>query len=226
MTSLQQEAQAGFEQCVVFVEHITGIGYGLPYARNYLNLPGVRTVASGATPKVGDIAIWGANQNQASSAGHVAIVTGLSPSGQATVTGTNWPEGSSARSMVLTPANYPTAFLTPSSEPNLQGATLSGALAPTADNTGGAANVSSFTSSGTYTTLQQAMSDTGFLHLGAVPAFFRWLSQGALLRRIGFTMAALVAIGVGIYLLTRRNIAAAPAQFVANNRLGGLGAYK
>src|ERR1700758_406542 len=125
-TSLADEAQRGFEQCVVFVEHITGIGYGLPYAYDYLNLPGVRSVASGAKPSVGDIAIWGANSGGASSAGHVAIVTGISPSGAVAVTGTNWPEGSSARTSIIGTGGMgsPTAYLTPSSMPNLNGATL------------------------------------------------------------------------------------------------------
>ena len=211
MTTLAEEASKGFEQCVVFVEHITGVGYGLPYAKDYLGLPGVRTVASGATPNIGDIAIWGGGANGASSAGHVALVTGLSPSGQVSVTGTNWPEGSTARTSIVGTGGMgsPTAYLTPGSKT---------ALSPTSDITGGAAGVSSFTSSGTYTTLSQAMSDTGFLHLGAVPAFFRWLSQGALLRRLGFTMAALVAIAVGIYLLTRRNVGADIANAVANRK--------
>jgi hypothetical protein len=197
MSTLAQEMGAGFEQCVVFVEHVTGVGYNQPTAASYLT---AFSKYLHTTPQVGDIAIWGANQGGALGAGHVALVTSISPSGSVNVTGTNWPEGSGAvtRAIGTGGMGVPTAYLTPSDV----GGTSSGAsgAAPAPDVTGGV---------GASSTFAAAKTGSG-LSLGP------WnLLSGSALRRTGFTLAGLALVGIGLLLLLRRDIPGAVAKVAA-----------
>lgn len=196
MTTLAQEAQNVGEQCVVFVEHVTGVGYGLGTAADYLT--SFKSSLTN-TPQVGDIAIWGANSNGADSAGHVAIVTALTPTGTPIVTGANWAAGTPFGAGAYTNQvgtngmGAPTAFLNP--------ADVGGTTAATGPE-GAATDTAASAASGTFA---PAATGSGW-------SIGPWqLLSGSALRRTGFTLVGIALIGVGLMLLLRRDIGAAVA---------------
>lgn len=210
-------ASSALEQCVVFVENVTGTHYDVGTASQMLNLPGAQSVASGATPNVGDLAIWGANQGGASGAGHVGIVSSISPSGTAYVTSTNWPEGQlGEHTMALTSSNYPTAFL-PSSLSGGGDATLT-----TANITAGGVTANAPAGPAKVKSLGDILSDvpgsglpvvgTVIKGLTAPVAIVEWVAQGGVWKRGVLLAAALFAFGLGLFLLLRRDLPSGAAM--------------
>ncbi len=96
MTLLGGVIQAGSDfgvQCLQFVTNVTGIPTGVG-STHFGTAGQLETYAQSnnllhSTPSLGDIAVYGAGQGGAGSAGHAGIVTALS-GGQIGVTSTNW----------------------------------------------------------------------------------------------------------------------------------------
>lgn len=111
LQSVQNAASWAGEQCVAFVQDVTGVlvnGNAKDYLTQY-------SAHVHSTPKLGDIAVWGAGVNGADKTyGHVGIVSAIDQSGGVFITSTNAPEGSAASTWKLgTLLGNPSGYITP-----------------------------------------------------------------------------------------------------------------
>lgn len=111
LQNVQDAASWAGEQCVAFVQNVTGVNVS-GNAKDYLTQYASHVHS---TPKLGDIAVWGAGVNGADPKyGHVGIVSGLDQSGGTFITSTNAPEGSAASTWKLgTLLGAPSGYITP-----------------------------------------------------------------------------------------------------------------
>lgn len=191
-------------QCLQFVNNITG---GAGAAFNTAGDLAASAKSSGklsSTPQLGDVAVWGNGQGGAAGEGHAGIVTGIQ-NGLVQVTSTNWPKSQGATQYTVGAGNNPVGMGLPSGyiDPtSIGGKNIITGGAPTS--TAGMQQTGfsiSPDANASYTSLSTAMSNTGFLSLGAPAAFFHWLSQGVVLRRIGFTAAGVFLVVYGLHLV-------------------------
>lgn len=191
------------KQCLQFVNDLVGgTRYGsAAELTSAAQSQGILNTSS--TPHLGDIAVWGGGQGGALSAGHAAIVTGLSNGVQ--VTGTNWPGGSGAAQYTVGYGNnpvgigQPTGFINPlaiGGKNIITGQTGTSGLQQTG---------SAIAPATGYKSLSQSISDASSIIPGqaGISGFANWISQGPLLRRIGFTVGGIFLMWYGLHLLTR-----------------------
>lgn len=210
---IQAGSQFGV-QCLQAVTNLTGIatsagGTAFSTAADLANWA-KSTGNLSATPALGDVAVWGGGQGGALSAGHAGIVTGLSNGVQ--VTSTNWPSGAGETQYTVGQGNNPVGMGNPLGyiDPTVLGGTnvITGQTASGITNaTTTAARLAgtSITYSGKpYQTLSQSITAQSSIIPGeaAIAGFASWISQGTLLRRIGFTAFGIFLAWYGLHLMT------------------------
>lgn len=169
-----------------------------PWVLQYGNLGDAKTwaqraLANGAkvssVPYPGSVAVWGSNEGGAFSDGHVALVTGVQGNGLPTVSEMNWTNG---------PFRSDSRNVDSKSDAGIVGYIL-----PPNDalGAGGVQAAQASTSGQTPTTSQTAGQSGGDWSIGP----FTILSHHALLR-IGYTLAGLALIGVGVWILFRKEV--------------------
>lgn len=207
-------------QCLQFVNDVThgaGAGFGTAgdleaYAQSHGLLH--------ATPQLGDVAVWGSNVNQASSAGHAGIVTAIS-GGQVGVTSTNWPQGSGAQQYTIGGGNLtaPSGYISPNSigghniiPGGVEGSISTPTAADIASATTGASTIvgTEATDLGTAVSrAQTAASGTPFglgQLSGAATGFFSWAGQSSLKYSFALDVISIGMIVGGVVLLFRREV--------------------
>lgn len=183
-------------QCLQAVTDLTGIavsagGTAFSSAADLANWA-KNTGNLSATPQLGDVAVWGAGQGGAAGAGHAGIVTGLGGGG-VQVTSTNWPAGSGETQYTVGNNNVgmgaPLGYI----NPNVLGGKniITGQTGTTVTSGLQQTGFAVQSTGGKYQTLAQA----GFT------GFPGWISQGVVLRRIGFTLAGLFLVVYGLHLV-------------------------
>lgn len=175
-------------QCLQFVNNVThggGAGYG---SAGQLEAAAQAGGFLHSVPSLGDIAVWGNHQGGAGSSGHAALVTGLGSGGEVAVTGTNWPGGSGATQYIVghNPVGIgaPSGYITPSS---VGGTNILG---------GGGGSVPTLANDG-----------SGMLATGPGPGWKvgPWqVFSGSGLNRIGFSVAGVAMIAIGLFVLFRK----------------------
>lgn len=171
-----------------------------------------------STPTPGDIAVWGAGQGGASGGGHAGIVSGLGGGG-VQVSSTNWPGGSGETQYTVGKGNNPVGMGDPLGyiNPNVLGG--KNLFTGVTSTTGLQQTGSSITAATGYKSLSSSVSDAvtngglGSTFYGPIVGFENWVTQGTLLRRIGFTAVGVFLIWYGLHLLTRGDVAS-PVQTV------------
>ena len=200
--------EAAGVQCLQFVNNITGgAGAGFSTAGD-LATSAAKSGTLSATPALGDVAVWGNGVNGASSSGHAGIVTGLA-NGLVQVTSTNWPGGAGATQYTVGKGNNPIGMGQPSGyiDPTAIGGKniITGATSTTGMQQTGAAIVPG---GAAYSTLSQSITAQSSIIPGeaALSGFASWVSQGTLLRRIGFSAVGVFLMWYGLHLLTSSSV--------------------
>jgi hypothetical protein len=212
-------------QCLQFVTNVTHIatsqgGTAFSSAADLATYAKSHGILS-STPALGDVAVWNASTNGADAAGHAGIVTALGSAGQVQVTSTNWPGGQGATPYTVGQGNNPIGMGLPSGyiNPAALGGNniITGVNAPvlTAATSGGSS------SGGDCQGLTEILSGNaagsslpvvGGL-VGAVTgtamapvSLIEWAAQPCKRWSFAVIAGALIATGIGFYLLFRREV--------------------
>ena len=185
-------------QCTAYVAQVLGwVPANLGNAANWLTGAarlGYTTVGSapGYVPPVGSVAVWGPGQGGAESDGHVAVVQGVTPSGQLQVAEMNWTYGAGVPDTRTVSATTPEGYILP---PGTKVAAAAAATAATgsAPSSGGSGVMGSGFSAGSGIGAAAAT--------GLVKVFGSASSGSGLMGKASAALPALVVAAVTAYVL-------------------------